>query len=77
MSRRKQPAGDGAPSPRREKNGTEKAGEGTRAPLPGEDAGDESPGLPGFRRWREVYLFVFVVFVGVVIALTIFSSVYA
>jgi hypothetical protein len=45
--------------------------------LPGEDAGDESPGLPGFRRWREVYLFVFVVFVGVVIALTIFSSVYA
>ncbi len=77
MSGRKQSAGDGAPSPRREKNGSENAGEGTRAPGAGEDAGDESPGLPGFRRWREVYLFVFVVFVGVVIALTIFSSVYA
>ena len=28
---------------------------------------DESPGVPGFRTWRGVYLFVFVVFVLVVV----------
>jgi hypothetical protein len=38
---------------------------------------DDSPGVPGFRTWRGVYLFVIVVFVVVVIALTIFSRVYA
>jgi hypothetical protein len=38
---------------------------------------DESPGVPGFRSWRGVYLFVFIAFVVVVIALTIFSRVYA
>jgi hypothetical protein len=35
------------------------------------------PGLPGFRSWRGVYLFVFAVFVGVVIALTVFSRAFA
>lgn len=56
--------------------GTPLAGEGTRPP--GEDeADDETPGLPGFRRWREVYLLVFVIFVLVVTALAIFSSVFA
>ncbi len=38
---------------------------------------DDSPGVPGFRTWRGVYLFVFACFVAVVIALTIFSRVYA
>lgn len=35
--------------------------------------GDDVPGVPGFRSWRAVYWFVFACFVGVVIALTIFS----
>ena len=38
---------------------------------------DDSPGLPGFRRWRGVYLFVFGCFVLVVAALAIFSRYYA
>lgn len=38
---------------------------------------EESPGVPGFRTWRGVYLFVFVAFVVVVIALAILSHVYA
>jgi hypothetical protein len=38
---------------------------------------DESPGVPGFRSWRGVYLFVFVVFILVVAFLAIFSRVYA
>ena len=38
---------------------------------------DDSPGVPGFRTWRGVYLFVFGCFVVFVIALTIFSRVFA
>jgi len=38
---------------------------------------DESPGVPGFRAWRGVYLFVFVVFVAVVVALALFSRYFA
>ena len=38
---------------------------------------DESPGVPGFRTWRGVYLFVFGGFVLVVILLAIFSRVFA
>lgn len=38
---------------------------------------DDSPGLPGFRTWRGVYVFVLAVFAVVVIALTIFSRVFA
>ena len=38
---------------------------------------DESPGVPGFRTWRGVYWFVFACFVLVVVALTIFSRVFA
>ena len=37
----------------------------------------EEPGLPFFRSWRGVYLFVFVVFVLVVALLTIFSRLFA
>jgi hypothetical protein len=38
---------------------------------------DESPGVPGFRTWRGVYWFVFACFVGAVLALTLFSRVFA
>lgn len=48
------------------------------APEPSSAAApDDSPGLPGFRTWRGVYVFVLVVFAAVVIALTIFSRVFA
>jgi hypothetical protein len=35
------------------------------------------PGVPGFRSWRGVYLFVFGAFVLVVIGLTIFTRYFA
>jgi len=38
---------------------------------------DTSPGVPGVRTWRGLYLFVFGCFVACVLALTIFSRVYA
>jgi hypothetical protein len=38
---------------------------------------DESPGVPGFRTWRGVYVFVLAIFVVVVAALALFSRVYA
>ena len=38
---------------------------------------NDPPGVPGFRTWRGVYLFVLGVFVFIVIALAIFSRVYA
>lgn len=38
---------------------------------------DKSTGLPGFRTWRGVYLFVLGAFILVVIALTLFSRAYA
>jgi hypothetical protein len=37
----------------------------------------EDPGVPGFRTWRGVYIFVFIVFVLVVMVLTIFSRWFA
>lgn len=37
------------------------------------DNPDDSPGVPGFRRWRGVYVFVLVCFVATVAALTWFS----
>lgn len=46
-------------------------------PSPKPEPPEESPGVPGFRSWRGVYLFVFVAFVLVVILLAIFSRVYA
>ena len=42
--------------------------------LPG---ADESPGVPGFRTWRGVYLFVFAFFVLVVAVLAAFSRWFA
>jgi len=45
------------------------------SPLP--DDNDDSPGVPGFRTWRGVYLFVLGCFVLLVVALTIFSRHFA
>ena len=41
------------------------------------DRGDDNPGVPGFRTWRGVYLFVFACFVLGVVALAIFSRIFA
>ncbi len=38
---------------------------------------DKSPGVPGFRTWRGVYVFVFAVFVLVVAVLAVFSRWFA
>lgn len=45
--------------------------------VPDTSASDESPGVPGFRSWRAVYWFVFGFFVACVLALTVFSHVFA
>lgn len=44
------------------------------APAP---ASDESPGVPGFRTWRGIYLFVFLWFVFAVALLAAFSRWFA
>ena len=47
-------------------------------PLPPEQsAQDESPGVPGFRSWRGIYLFVFICFVFCVVLLALFSRAFA
>ena len=38
---------------------------------------DEAPDVPGFRTWGGVYWFAFGVFVAGVVALTVFSRVFA
>jgi hypothetical protein len=48
-----------------------------KPPSPVPAADDQSPGVPGFRTWRGVYLFVFVFFVIVVAVLAIFSRLFA
>jgi len=40
-------------------------------------ASDESPGVPGFRTWRGIYLFVFLCFVLAVAFLAAFSRWFA
>jgi hypothetical protein len=42
-----------------------------------EPTDDESPGVPGLRSWRGVYLFVFGWFVLVVVLLAFFTRVFA
>lgn len=42
-----------------------------------EDLPDDSPGVPGFRTWRAVYVFVFLCFLAVVAALTAFTHYFA
>ena len=46
-------------------------------PPPDSVPDDKSPGVPGFRTWRGVYLFVFAVFVAVVVLLALFSRLFA
>jgi hypothetical protein len=41
------------------------------------DPESEETGVPGFRTWRRIYVFVFAFFVLVVILLTLFSRLYA
>ena len=48
-----------------------------KSPPDDPSTGDESPGVPGFRTWRGIYLFVFVCFVLVVALLTLFSRLFA
>ena len=48
-----------------------------KPPPPDHPMHDESPGVPGFRTWRGIYLFVFVSFVLVVVLLALFSRVFA
>jgi hypothetical protein len=46
-------------------------------PPPDQRSDDEPPGLPGFRTWRGVYLFVFVWFVLVVALLAGFARIFS
>ena len=46
-------------------------------PPPDPATDDKSPGVPGFRTWRGVYIFVFAFFVLVVALLAIFSRYFA
>ena len=47
----------------------------SRPPAPEEN--DDAPGVPGFRTWGGVYLFVLGVFALLVIGLTLFSRFFA
>jgi len=49
----------------------------TRPPSPDQRSDAEPPGLPGFRTWRSVYLFVVGWFVLVVILLASFSRIFS
>jgi hypothetical protein len=44
---------------------------------PAPEADDDSTGLPGFRTWRGVYLLVLGCCILVIIALTLFSRIFA
>jgi hypothetical protein len=44
-----------------------------KTPPPEPATDDTSPGVPGFRTWRGIYLFVFAFFVAVVVFLAFFS----
>lgn len=48
-----------------------------RAPSKNVDSAEEAPGVPGFTTWRGVYIFVAVTFVLTVVALALFSRIYA
>jgi len=49
----------------------------TPALHPDEPSETEPPGVPGFRTWRGLYLFVFGWFVLVVILLGVFTGIFA
>lgn len=46
-------------------------------PSPDSPTPEEAPGVPGFRTWRGVYIFVFVFFVLCVLGLALFSRVFS
>jgi hypothetical protein len=48
-----------------------------KSPPPDPANDDSSPGVPGFRTWRGVYVFVFAFFVLVVVLLTLFARLFA
>jgi len=48
-----------------------------RSPRSEPGTSDDSPGVPGFRTWRGIYLFVFAWFVVVVALLALFSRWFA
>jgi hypothetical protein len=48
-----------------------------KLPPPEPATDDKSPGVPGFRTWRGVYLFVVAFFVLVVVLLALFSRLFA
>ena len=48
-----------------------------KSPSPDPATDDKTPGVPGFRTWRGVYVFVFAFFVLVVTLLAIFSHWFA
>ncbi len=49
----------------------------TSAPHREEDVEPESPGVPGFRTWRAVYLFVLGWFAVVVVLLAVLTAMFA
>jgi hypothetical protein len=69
MSAPNRSTGGGTPPARRAAKTT---GEGALPP-----SVDESPGLPGFRTWRGVYLCVLGVFALVVAGLTLFTRIFS
>jgi hypothetical protein len=46
-----------------------------KRPLPSDD--NEPPGVPGFRTWRSVYIFVFFFFILCVVLLALLSHAFA
>ena len=47
-------------------------------PLPSDPLrNEEAPGVPGFRNWRGIYLFVFLFFVVCVVLLALLSRAFA
>jgi hypothetical protein len=48
-----------------------------KPPPPDSSDHEESPGVPGFRTWRGIYLFVFVFFVVCVVLLALLSRAFA
>ena len=49
----------------------------TPAPRPDQRSTAEAPGVPGFRTWRGIYLFVLGWFVLVVVLLAVFTRVFS
>jgi hypothetical protein len=45
--------------------------------LPDSSVENEPPGVPGFRTWRSVYIFVFIFFVLCVVLLALLSRAFA